>query len=121
MKNSKKLFLIILSVLTAALISCNKVTAIPTFKVSDIAGTWSGDRVVFTIYNNGYAKMITPSEASFQIPEADWDSEKTEYTIKGDDLGVTELSGASISITFTSASTGTATSSAGTTDINKAQ
>ena len=119
MKNSKKLFLIVLSVLMAALISCNKVTAIPTFKVSDIAGTWSGYGVVFTIYNNGYAKMITPSEASFQIPETDWNSEKTEYTIKGNDLGVTELSGASI--TFTSASTGTATSSAGTTDINKAQ
>ena len=118
MKNSKKLFLIVLSVLTVAFISCNKVTAIPTFKISDIAGGWVGSEVAFVIYNNGYAKMITPYEASFQIPETDWNSEKTEYTLNGDDI---EGGIPGASITFKSASTGTATSSLGTTDIRKEQ
>lgn len=46
MKNSKKLFLIFLSVLTVAFVSCKKdsggsiTTPTPTFKLSDISGTW---------------------------------------------------------------------------------
>ena len=115
MKNSKKLFLIVLSVLIVAFVSCNNKAYKPTtFKVSDIEGTWSGDGVSFTIDNNRNCKMTTPNSIEFQIPEADWNSEKTEYTINGDDVGI-----AGASITFKSASTGTATSDAGTTDINK--
>ncbi|CCY78348.1 unknown [Brachyspira sp. CAG:700] len=88
------------------------------FKVSSIVGTWSGEGVSFTIDNNGNVKMTMADgisvDKSFQIPEADWNSEKTEYTIKGDGVG---LIGASI--TFKSATSGTATSTAGTTDIKK--
>ena len=124
MKNSKKLFLIVLSVLMVAFVSCNKVTestiptAQPTFKVSDIAGTWSGTNVSFTIDNNGNFSMTSPFTLTYQIPEADWNSEQTEYIINGDDIegGIPRAS-----ITFTSASNGTATSDAGPTDIWKEQ
>ncbi|TXJ59415.1 hypothetical protein EPJ74_09895 [Brachyspira aalborgi] len=116
--NSKKLFLILLSVLTVAFVSCKDKGTDPTFKVSDIAGNWSGDGVSFTIDNNGNGKVTMADGISvdipFQIPEADWNSEKTEYTIKGDDVG---LSGASI--TFKSAMSGTATGTTGTTSISK--
>ena len=113
MKNSKKLFLIILSVLTVAFISCNKVTAIPTFKVSDIAGGWTGTGVAFVIDKDG---NLTYNSKTYQIPEADWNSEKTEYTIDGTNVG---MSGASV--TFTSATSGTAKSPDGTVDISKVQ
>ena len=117
--NNKKIILIVLSVLMVAFISCkDKGTDPTTFKVSSIVGTWSGEGVSFTIDNNGNVKMTMADgisvDKSFQIPEADWNSEKTEYTIKGDGVG---LIGASI--TFKSATSGTATSTAGTTDIKK--
>ena len=111
MKNSKKLFLIVLSVLAVAFVSCNKVTAIPTFKVSDIAGGWTGTGVSFVIDNNG---NLTYNSREYKIPNGDWDSEKTEYTIDGTNVG---MSGASIK--FTSATSGTATSADGTVDISK--
>ena len=113
MKNSKKLFLIILSVLTVGFISCNKVTAIPTFKVSDIAGGWTGTNVAFVIDKDG---NLTYNSKTYQIPEADWNSEKTEYTIDGTNVG---MLGASV--TFTSATSGTAKSPDGTVDISKVQ
>ena len=117
--NNKKIILIVLSVLVFAFISCKKGTDPTTFKVSDIAGSWSGEGVSFTIDNNGNVKMtmadgISVDNISFQIPEADWNSEKTEYTINGEDVGI---SGASI--TFKSAKSGTATSTAGSTEIKK--
>ena len=111
MKNSKKLFLIVLSVLAVAFISCNKVTAIPTFKVSDIAGGWTVMDAALVIDNDG---NLIYNFKKYKIPEADWNSEKTEYTIKGEEVG---LSGASI--TFKSATSGTATSANGTTKIKK--
>ncbi|TKZ32531.1 hypothetical protein [Brachyspira catarrhinii] len=117
MKNSKKLFLIILSVLVVVFVSCKDKGTDPaptTFKVSYIAGTWTGDGVEFTISDSGNMTMTSPATITFQIPEADWNSEKTEYTINGDDVGI---SGASI--TFTSATSGTATSADGTTAISK--
>ena len=46
MKNSKKLFLIFLSVLIVAFVSCKKdsggsiTTPTPTFKLSSLEGTW---------------------------------------------------------------------------------
>ena len=103
MKNSKKLFLIVLSVLAVAFISCKDKGTDPTpFKVSDIAGNWSGGEglVAFTISGSGNITMTAPVEVTYQIPDADWNSEKTEYTVTVD-------SGASI--TFTSATSGTAT------------
>ena len=115
MKNSKKLFLIVLSVLTVAFVSCkDKGTDPTTFKVSSIVGTWSGEGVDFTISGSGNITMTAPAEVTYQIPETDWNSEKTEYTINGADAGI---SGASI--TFKSATSGTATSDAGTTSISK--
>ena len=119
--NSKKLFLILLSDLMVAFISCkDKGTDPTTFKVSDIARSWSGEGVSFTIDNNRNGKVTMADGISvdipFQIPETDWNSEKTEYTIKGDDVGLTGAS-----ITFKSATSGTATSAAGTTDIKKQQ
>ena len=119
--NNKKIILIVLSVLMVAFISCkDKGTDPTTFKVSDIAGSWSGDGVSFTIDNNRNGKVTMADGISvdipFQIPEADWNSEKTEYTINGEDVGI---SGASI--TFKSATSGTATSTAGTTEIKKQQ
>ena len=113
--NSKKIILIILSVLMVAFVSCkDKGTDPTTFKVSNIAGNWSGDGVSFTIDNNRNVKMTLPVAKDFQIPETDWNSEKTEYTIKGDDVGLTGAS-----ITFKSATSGTATSADGTTKIKK--
>ena len=120
---SKQIIIMLLSVLVFAFASC-KSNENPEgggsapFKVSSIVGTWSGEGVSFTIDNNGNVKMTMADgisvDKSFQIPEADWNSEKTEYTIKGDGVG---LIGASI--TFKSATSGTATSTAGTTDIKK--
>ena len=116
--NNKKIILIVLSVLMVAFISCKDKGTDPTFKVSDIAGSWSGDGVSFTIDNNRNVKVTMadgiPVDIPFQIPEADWNSERTEYTIKGEEVG---LSGASI--TFKSATSGTATGTTGTTDIKK--
>ena len=115
--NNKKIILIILSVLMVAFISCkDKGSTNPTFKVSDIAGNWSGDGVSFTIDNNRNVTMTAPFSVKFQIAETDWNSEKTEYRINGEYVGV---SGASI--TFKSATSGTATSAGGTTDIKKQQ
>lgn len=118
--NNKKIILIVLSVLTVAFISCkDKGTDPTTFKVSSIVGTWSGEGVSFTIDNNGNVKMtmaegISVDNISFQIPEADWNSEKTEYTIKGEEVGLTGAS-----ITFKSDTSGTATGTTGTTAIKK--
>ena len=117
MKNSKKLFLIVLSVLIVAFVSCKDKTTEPTtFKVSSIAGTWSGDGVAFDISDSGNVTMTSPTSLTYQIPEADWNSEKTKYTINGDDI-TGGISGSSI--TFTSASTGTATMDGNTTPISK--
>ena len=105
MKNSKKLFLIVLSVLAVAFISCKDKGTDPTpFKVSDIAGSWSGEGVAFNISGSGNITMTAPVEVTYQIPDADWNSEKTEYTVTADSLGVPGAS-----ITFTSATSGTAT------------
>ena len=119
--NNKKIILIVLSVLTVAFNSCKDKGTDPTFKVSDIAGSWSGDGVSFTIDNNGNVKMtmaegISVDNISFQIPEADWNSEKTEYTIKGEEVGLTGAS-----ITFKSDTSGTATGTTGTTTNIKKQ
>ena len=120
MKNSKKLFLIVLSVLMVAFISCkDKATEPTTFKVSDIAGTWSGDGGLTIIIESNRSVTVNTSELqglSFQIPEADWNSEKTEYTLNGDDL---ENPIPGLSITFKSASNGTLTTTSETFDIRK--
>ena len=116
---SKQIIIMLLSVLVFAFASC-KSNENPEgggsapFKVSSIVGTWNGDGVSFTIDNNGNVKMTLPVAKDFQIPETDWNSEKTEYTIKGDDVGLTGAS-----ITFKSATSGTATSADGTTEIKK--
>ena len=114
---SKQIIIMLLSVLVFASCKSNENPeggGSAPFKVSSIVGKWSGDNVSFTIDNNGNVKMTLPVTKDFQIPETDWNSEKTEYTIKGDDVGLTGAS-----ITFKSATSGTATSAAGTTVIKK--
>ena len=120
MKNSKKLFLIVLSVLMVAFISCkDKATEPTTFKVSGIEGNWSGDGgITVNIDNNRNVTISSPTTSglSLQIPEADWNSEKTEYTLNGDDL---ENPIPGLSITFKSASNGTLKTTDATIDIRK--
>ena len=99
MKNYKKLFLIFLSVLIVAFVSCKDKGTDPTpFKVSDIAGNWSGEGIAFTIDASGNIAMTAPVTLNHSIPETDWNSQKTEYTVT--------VEGASI--TFKSATSGTA-------------
>lgn len=87
MKNSKKLFLIFLSVLIVAFVSCKKdsggsiTTPTPTFKLSDIAvGTWTA-----TVDNNNTLSItdagkidakVGSTSVSFTI--GTWDADKTK-------------------------------------------
>lgn len=83
MKNSKKLFLIFLSVLIVAFVSCKKAitTPTPTFKLSDIAvGTWTA-----TVDNNNTLSIndtgkidakVGSTTLSFTIKS--WDADKTK-------------------------------------------
>lgn len=80
MKNSKKLFLIFLSVLIVAFISCKKdsggsiTTPTPTFKLSDIAGTWKATKNTsntLTINNGTITTVINSTSITFKIK--DWD------------------------------------------------
>ncbi|WP_307971027.1 hypothetical protein [uncultured Brachyspira sp.] len=70
MKNSKKLFLIFLSVLIVAFVSCKKdsggsiTTPTPTFKLSSLEGTWEeirtdGQTVNFNIDSWDNTKEVT--------------------------------------------------------------
>lgn len=87
MKNSKKLFLIFLSVLIVAFVSCKKdsggsiTTPTPTFKLSDIAvGKWTA-----TVDNNNTLSItdagkidakVGSTSVSFTI--GTWDADKTK-------------------------------------------
>ena len=80
MKNSKKLFLIVLSVLAVAFISCkdNKSTDPTTFKVSSIVGTWTStvnSANTFTVSDAG-ALNITAYDITVAYTISDWESNK---------------------------------------------
>ena len=107
MKNSKKLFLIVLSVLVVAFISC-KSNEDPdggssTFKVSSIVGTWTSQAdgtSTFTVTDTG---QITANYNSQQATlvitswDADKDKEVAQYavTLSGN------LGSQSVTFTFT--------------------
>lgn len=83
MKNSKKLFLIFLSVLIVAFVSCKKdrggsiTTPTPTFKLSDIAGNWTATKTTankLTITDGTIKAEINSTSITFTIK--DWDNKK---------------------------------------------
>lgn len=91
MKNSKKLFLIFLSVLIVAFVSCKKdsggsiTTPTPTFKPSSLVGSWNSDKHKFTMTADGKITSISIdgiSASDYTI--TDWadkkDTEVPQYT-----------------------------------------
>lgn len=101
MKNSKKLFLIFLSVLIVAFVSCKKdsggsiTTSTPTFKPSSLVGTWkNGDAHNFIVGEGNITSIkINNVTATKTITIDTWKEDKdkdvSEYTqsIKGDTVG----------------------------------
>ncbi|TXJ56283.1 hypothetical protein EPJ67_08515 [Brachyspira aalborgi] len=92
MKNSKKLFLIFLSVLIVAFVSCKKdsggsiTTPTPTFKPSSLVGTWkNGDAHNFTVGEGNITSIkINNVTATKTITIDTWKEDKdkdvSEYT-----------------------------------------
>ena len=112
MKNSKKLFLIFLSVLIVAFVSCKKDSGgsitTPTFKLSDISGTWKP-----TVDNNNALSIkdadgtitTTINSTVITFTTENWDTKKNEevqkYTLT---TNKTEVPSYNASLTFKSAS-----------------
>lgn len=92
MKNSKKLFLIFLSVLIVAFVSCKKdsgdsiTTPTPTFKLSSLVGTWeevtdNQAKDTFTVSDTGgISGTIDNQNANFNIDSWDKAKEVTQLT-----------------------------------------
>lgn len=91
MKNSKKLFLIFLSVLIVAFVSCKKdsggsiTTPTPTFKLSDIVGTWTAtgntdNKLSIDSANGTITTTISGTQIIFKIDE--WENKKNEEVQK---------------------------------------
>ena len=106
MKNSKKLFLIVLSVLIVAFVSC-KSNENPeggsNFTVSSIVGTWTSTldaQNTFTVADNGNVTFSAGSQ-SVPLTITSWDTDKdrvvAQYAIN---LSGT-VAGQSYSFTFT--------------------
>ena len=106
MKNSKKLFLIVLSVLVVAFVSCKDKGTDPaptTFKVSSIVGTWTSTvdaQNTFTVSDTGSVNTSSGGQsATLTITswDADKDKEVTQYavTLSGN------IGSQSVSFTFT--------------------
>ena len=86
MKNSKKLFLIFLSVLIVAFVSCKKdsggsiTTPTPTFKLSSLVGTWKDTKNnTFKVDATGKITDITingQSATGKEIQINNWDKDK---------------------------------------------
>ena len=83
MKNSKKLFLIVLSVLAVAFISCkDKGTDPTTFKPTQLVGTWNdtdGQGLSFTFSDAG--EINFGSKATITEWDANKDKEFNEWTV----------------------------------------
>lgn len=99
MKNSKKLFLIFLSVLIVAFISCKKDSGgsitTPTFKLSSLVGTWeiTGDEQnKFTIGEDGKTSGKAANQ-NFDFTITDWnkDKEVSQLTETFTSTGVTSV------------------------------
>ena len=90
MKNSKKLFLIFLSVLIVAFVSCKKdsggsiTTPTPTFKLSSLVGNWKDGNNKFKVSDAGVISDISinnvPATDTIQI--ANWDKDKNKEVPK---------------------------------------
>ena len=114
MKNSKKLFLIVLSVLAVAFVSCKDKGTDPTpFKVSSIVGTWNGEMegYTFTISEAGIINYVDYYSGEITNWATDKDTEKTEYKVNATLYLGGDTSAASIlvNLTFTSSTSCTAT------------
>lgn len=114
MKNSKKLFLIFLSVLIVAFVSCKKDSGgsitTPTFKPSSLVGNWkNGDSHSFTVNDTGNIQNIkinnVTANGSITINtwKEDKDKDVSEYTqsLKEQQIGQHKYD---FVFTFTSAS-----------------
>ncbi|WP_346678384.1 hypothetical protein [uncultured Brachyspira sp.] len=101
MKNSKKLFLIFLSVLIVAFVSCKKdsggsiTTPTPTFKPSSLVGTWeiTGDaQNKFTIGDDGKTSgKVANQNFDFTITGWNKDKEVSQLTETQSTSGVTSV------------------------------
>lgn len=101
MKNSKKLFLIFLSVLIVAFVSCKKdsggsiTTPTPTFKLSSLVGTWEitdDTQNKFTIDENGKtAGKVANQNFEFTITGWNKDKEVSQLTETQSTSGVTSV------------------------------
>mgnify|MGYP004472265131 CR=1 FL=1 len=101
MKNSKKLFLIFLSVLIVAFVSCKKdsggsiTTPTPTFKLSSLVGTWEitdDTQNKFTIDENGKtAGKVANQNFEFTITGWNKDKEVSQLTETHSTSGVTSV------------------------------
>lgn len=121
MKNSKKLFLIFLSVLIVAFVSCKKdsggsiTTPTPTFKLSDIAvGTWTADgdtsKNTLEVNDTSGQIKIKVENVSGTINIDTWDTDKdkevTVYEKTGEETDAGGAIGrATHTVKFTSATT----------------
>lgn len=121
MKNSKKLFLIFLSVLIVAFVSCKKdsggsiTTPTPTFKPSSLVGNWTFDGETSAAGNN--TLEVADNQIKVKVNGVDatidtsatWDDEKDkevtvyEKSSKEEDKGAVGL--ATHTVKFTSATT----------------
>lgn len=92
MKNSKKLFLIFLSVLIVAFVSCKKdsggsiTTPTPTFKPSSLVGQWNApDNYKFTMGDGRITSISINGISASDYTITDWadkkDTEVTKYTV----------------------------------------
>ena len=99
MKNSKKLFLIFLSVLIVAFVSCKKDSGgsitTPTFKLSSLVGTWeiTGDaQNKFTIGDDGKTSgKVANQNFDFTITGWSKDKEVSQLTETQSTSGVTSV------------------------------
>lgn len=99
MKNSKKLFLIFLSVLIVAFVSCKKDSGgsitTPTFKLSSLVGTWkiTGDEQnKFTIGEDGKtSRKVANQNFDFTITGWNKDKEVSQLTETFTSTGVTSV------------------------------
>lgn len=129
MKNSKKLFLIFLSVLIVAFVSCKKdsggsiTTPTPTFKPSSLLGSWTFDgetsaaannTLELTEENNNLTIKVKAGGASGNITIDTWADDKDKEVAVYEKTGTETDNGQAVgkatpSVKFTSATTCSAT------------
>ena len=121
MKNSKKLFLIFLSVLIVAFVSCKKdsggsiTTPTPTFKLSSLVGSWTFDgeasaagNNTLKVEDNTITVKLNGVDATIDT-SATWNDEKdkevTVYQKSSEETDKGAVGRATHTVKFTSATT----------------